>query len=69
MKQSEDAATWPRAFIWGVSTSAFQIEGAARLMAVARASGIPIARPGKVVNGDTGEVACDHYHRYAEDSR
>lgn len=52
----------------GVSTSAYQIEGA-----VTEGGRGPstwdtfCASPGAVLNGDTGEVACDHYHRYAED--
>ena len=55
-------------FRWGVSTSAYQIEGA-----VTEGGRGPstwdtfCASPGAVLNGDTGEVACDHYHRYAED--
>ena len=67
MKQSEDAAPWPRDFIWGVSTSAFQIEGAARLEGRGPSVWDTYCATGKVANGDTGEVACDHYHRYAED--
>ena len=43
MKQSEDAAAWPRDFS-GACDLRFQIEGAARLEGAARASGIPIAR-------------------------
>ncbi|NEA31765.1 GH1 family beta-glucosidase [Streptomyces sp. SID13031] len=55
-------------FLWGVSTSAYQIEGA-----VTEGGRGPstwdtfCAEPGRIVNGDTGAVACDHYHRYAED--
>lgn len=58
----------PRTFVWGVSTSAYQIEGAAN--EDGRGPSIWDTRcriPGKIANGDTGEVACDHYHRYAED--
>ena len=59
---------WPEKFIWGVSTSAYQIEGAAA--EDGRGPSIWDARshqPGKIDNGDTGDVACDHYHRYRED--
>ena len=55
-------------FRWGVSTSAYQIEGA-----VAEGGRGPstwdtfCAEPGRILNGDTGAVACDHFHRYAED--
>jgi beta-glucosidase len=58
----------PDGFIWGVSTSAYQIEGA-----VAEGGrGVSIwdrfsTTPGKVRNGDTGEVACDFFHRHRED--
>jgi beta-glucosidase len=55
-------------FLWGVATSAYQIEGAAtangRMPSV---WDIFSATPGRVLNGDTGAIACDHYHRYAED--
>ncbi len=54
--------------MWGVSTSSCQIEGAAH--SEGRGDSIWDAycrQQGKVKNGDTGEVACDHYHRYAED--
>jgi beta-glucosidase len=53
-------------FRWGVATAAFQIEGSAET----RGASIWDAfcrEPGKVANGDTGDVACDHYRRYTED--
>jgi beta-glucosidase len=58
----------PQGFVWGVSTSSYQIEGAAS----EDGRGPSIwdtysAQPGRVANGDTGDIACDHYHRYAED--
>ncbi|AWK87179.1 GH1 family beta-glucosidase [Azospirillum thermophilum] len=59
---------YPQGFVWGVSTSAYQIEGAAA--EDGRGPSIWDTRcrtAGGVVNGDTGDVACDHYHRYAED--
>lgn len=58
----------PPDFRWGVSTSAYQIEGACD--ADGRGPSIWDRRcrtEGKVTNGDTGDVACDHYHRYPED--
>ncbi len=61
-------AAWPRGFLWGVSTSSYQIEGATE--AHGRGPSIWDTRcrmRGRVANGDTGEVACDHYHRYGED--
>jgi beta-glucosidase len=59
---------FPEDFLWGVSSSAYQIEGA-----VAEDGRAPstwdtfAATPGKVHNGDTGATATDHYHRYRED--
>jgi beta-glucosidase len=55
-------------FLWGVSTSAYQIEGAAD--ADGRVPSIWdtfSATPGKIRDGSTGAVACDHYHRWEED--
>jgi beta-glucosidase len=55
-------------FIWGAATSSYQIEGAATLGN--RSPGIWDTfcnTPGKVANGDSGEVAIDHFHRYKED--
>jgi beta-glucosidase len=55
-------------FVWGVSTSAYQVEGAAA--EDGRGPSIWDTRcrtQGGVYNGDSGDVACDHYHHYAED--
>lgn len=68
MASKTTKTTWPNDFIWGVSTSSYQIEGASR--EDGRAPSIWDTRcrtQGKVANGDTGDVACDHYHRYVED--
>ena len=55
-------------FTWGVSTSSYQIEGAAREDGRGPSIWDTYCRePGRIANGDTGDVACDHYHRYAED--
>ncbi|WP_447007849.1 GH1 family beta-glucosidase [Saccharothrix isguenensis] len=59
---------FPRGFRWGVATSAYQIEGGVdadgRGPSIWDAFG---AVPGAVAGGDTGAVACDHYHRVPED--
>ncbi|MGI5198140.1 GH1 family beta-glucosidase [Streptomyces sp. CA-288835] len=57
---------FPADFLWGVSTSAHQIEGAAdqREPSVWDAF---TAEPGRVKDNTTATVACDHYHRYPED--
>lgn len=56
-----------RDFIWGVSTSAFQIEGATREDGRGLSIWDTYGMQGLIANKDTGDVACDHYHRYPED--
>ncbi|WP_431924288.1 GH1 family beta-glucosidase [Amycolatopsis tucumanensis] len=59
---------FPPGFAWGVSTAAFQIEGATTVDG--RTDSIWDAfcrRPGAVAGGDTGEPAADHYHRFRDD--
>lgn len=59
---------FPKDFLWGVATSADQIEGAAFEDGRGASIWDTFARiPGKIRNGDLPEVACDHYHRYKED--
>jgi beta-glucosidase len=63
-----DLSALPPDFVWGVATSAYQIEGA--VGADGRTPSIWDAfarRPGAIDNGDTGDVACDHYNRWPED--
>jgi len=54
-------------FIWGLSTSSFQIEGATQADGRGPSVWDTYCSTGKVANHDTGEIACDHYHRYRED--
>ena len=55
-------------FTWGVATSSYQIEGAATAGGRGPSIWDTFSRvPGAVINGDSGDVACDHYHRYHED--
>ena len=57
-----------RDFVWGVSTSSYQIEGAAAVDGRGPSIWDSYGKvPGHIANGDTGDIACDHYHRYAED--
>lgn len=54
--------------VWGVSTSSYQIEGAEQVDGRGPSIWDGFCRqPGRIANGDTGEQACDHYHRYRED--
>ncbi len=54
-------------FIWGVSTSSFQIEGASKEDGRGLTVWDNYCQSGKVANHDTGDIACDHYHRYRDD--
>jgi beta-glucosidase len=55
-------------FLWGAATAAYQIEGAAGEDGRAPSIWDTFSRtPGRVLGGDTGDVAADHYHRWAED--
>jgi beta-glucosidase len=64
----DDAREFPRDFRWGVATAAYQIEGAANEDGRGQSIWDTFCRvPGKVYNGHTGDVACDHYHRYRHD--
>nr|WP_202501803.1 GH1 family beta-glucosidase [Streptomyces sp. SID5785] len=59
---------FPPSFLWGTATAAYQIEGAAAEDGRTPSIWDTYARtPGKVRNGDTGDVATDHYHRWRED--
>ena len=62
------AQPFPQGFTWGAATAAYQIEGAVG----ADGRGLSVwdtfsRTPGKVRGGDTGDIACDSYHRYRED--
>jgi beta-glucosidase len=62
------ATTFPTDFLWGAATAAFQIEGAATADGRTPSIWDTFCRvPGAVHGGDTGDVACDHYHRYRDD--
>ncbi|MFI1094455.1 GH1 family beta-glucosidase [Streptomyces sp. NPDC020917] len=63
-----DLSALPADFVWGAATAAYQIEGAVDEDGRAPSIWDTFSHtPGKVAGGDTGDVACDHYHRVPED--
>jgi beta-glucosidase len=59
---------FPADFVWGTGTSAYQVEGAWNLDGKGESIWDRFSHtPGMIKNGDTGDVACDHYHRLAQD--
>ncbi len=59
---------FPPGFVWGVATSAYQIEGAANEDGRGKSIWDTFSHtPGTTFQGHTGDVACDHYHRYPQD--
>ena len=63
-----DPMRFPDDFLWGAATAAYQIEGAVKADGRGLTNWDVFSHtPGKVANGDTGDVACDSYHRYQDD--
>jgi beta-glucosidase len=59
---------FPSNFIFGVATAAYQIEGVLNEDGRGESVWCRFAHsPGKIKNGTTADVACDHYHRFEED--
>jgi beta-glucosidase len=59
---------FPAGFKWGCATASYQIEGAVREDGRGPTNwDVFCHTPGRVANGDTGDIACDSYHRYADD--
>ena len=68
MNETNDSYRFPHGFLWGAATSAYQIEGSP----LADGAGPSIWErfahtPGMMHDGDTGDVACDHYNRWRDD--
>ncbi len=65
---SNGALHFPEGFVWGTATASYQVEGA--ITEDGRGTSIWDTfshTPGRIVDGTTGDTACDHYHRYADD--
>jgi len=61
-------AKFPADFSWGTATASYQVEGAWNEDGKGESIWDRFSHePGRVMNGDTGDVACDQYHRYKED--
>ncbi|MGH8114715.1 MAG: GH1 family beta-glucosidase, partial [Rhodanobacteraceae bacterium] len=61
-------SSFPRGFLWGCATSAYQVEGSPLADGAGPSNWHRFAHtPGHVRDGDTGDVACDHYRRWRED--
>lgn len=68
-KPAAEAVSWlPNGFRFGAATASYQVEGAVREDGRGESIWDRFShKPGAVANGDTGDVACDHYHRWADD--
>jgi beta-glucosidase len=65
----ESSTSFPQGFVWGASTAAYQVEGAWREDGRGESIWDRFSHtPGKVLHGDNGDVACDHYHRWRDDT-
>ena len=59
---------FPQDFLWGAATAAYQIEGAWNEDGKGESIWDRFSHThGKVSNGDTGDITCDHYHRFQDD--
>ncbi|WP_027482519.1 GH1 family beta-glucosidase [Deinococcus pimensis] len=68
MTSTIDRQQFPHGFTFGVATSSYQIEGATRLDGRGQSIWDTFCRePGRILDGSSGDVACDHYHRWETD--
>ena len=68
MTSQNGSLSFPPGFLWGAATAAYQIEGGATEDGKGASIWDTFSRvPGKVRGGDTGDIACDAYHRYCDD--
>jgi beta-glucosidase len=63
-------ADFPPGFLWGTATSAYQVEGSPLADGAGPSTWHRFSHtPGRTFEGETGDVACDHYRRWADDVR
>ena len=63
-----DGGSFPQQFLWGAATAAYQVEGSPLSDGAGRSIWHRFAHtPGRIRDGDTGDLACDHYRRFRED--
>jgi beta-glucosidase len=68
LKEEKENQSFPKDFWWGAATAAYQIEGAVKEDGRKPSVWDVFSHiPGHTKNGDTGDVACDHYHRFEGD--
>src|SRR3954470_6595267 len=68
MTDGDRTLEFPAGFAWGTATASYQIEGAVKEGGRGPSIWDTFSHtPGRVLNGDTGDVAADHYHRLDED--
>src|SRR5579871_1554301 len=65
---SSQFISFPKDFLWGAATSSFQIEGSPLADGAVSSDWYRFTKtPGRILNGENADTACDHYHRYPED--
>jgi beta-glucosidase len=68
MAAGERVIEFPHNFLWGAATSAYQVEGSPLADGAGPSNWHRFSHtPGSVHDGETGDIACDHYRRYADD--
>ena len=64
----ENFISFPDDFVWGCASSAYQVEGAWNEEGKGPSIWDTFVHtPGRIINGETGDITVDHYHRYKED--